>query len=103
MGLGAAKTNLEMWEEVFVSTLEDVQLGVVEFGIVVHVAVSLPDEAAHSRTALWWEFAVEDDDNSFFWARWDDGGLEEEVLYLVLLVQVQSPLENNNNNKPTFY
>lgn len=51
--------------EVFVSALEDVEFWVVEFGILVHGAVSLPDEAAHSRAALRRELAVEDDDDAF--------------------------------------
>lgn len=81
-----------MREEVFVSALEDVELGVVEVGILVGGAVSLPDEAAHSRAALRRELAVEDDDDAFVRAGRDDGRFEEEVLHLVLLVQVQSSL-----------
>lgn len=87
-----AETDLEMREEVFVSALEDVELGVVEFGILVHGAVSLPDEAAHPRAALRRELAVEDDDDAFLRAGRDDGRFEEEVLHLVLLVEVQSSL-----------
>lgn len=41
-----------MREEVLVAALEDVELGVVQYGIVVHGAVLLPDEAAHARAAL---------------------------------------------------
>lgn len=82
-----------MWEELFVSTLEDVELRVVEFRIDIYVAVSSPDEAADSRATLRWELAVEDDDDVLVWAGWDDGGPEEEVLHLVLLVEIQSPLE----------
>lgn len=78
--------------EVFVSALEDVEFWVVEFGILVHGAVSLPDEAAHSRAALRRELAVEDDDDAFVRAGWEDGCFEEEILHLVFLVQVQSAL-----------
>lgn len=81
-----------MGEEVFVSALEDVELGVVEFGILVHGAVSLPDEPAHSRAALRRELAVEDDNDTFVRAGRDDGHFEEEILHLVLLVQVQTSL-----------
>lgn len=81
-----------MWEEVFVSALEDVQLGVVEFGIYVHFAVLLPDAAAHSRAALRRELAVEDDDNSFFRAGWDDGDVQKKVLHLFFLMQVHCSL-----------
>lgn len=81
-----------MREEIFVTALEDVELGVVEFGVVVHSAVPLPDEAAHSRAALRRELAVEDDDHAFVRAGRDDGHFEEEVLHLVLLVQVQASL-----------
>lgn len=81
-----------MRKEVFVSPLEDVEFGVEEFGVVVHGAISLPDEAAHSRATFWWELAVEDDHDSLFWAWWNNWGLEKEVLHLVFLVQVQSSL-----------
>lgn len=93
-----AETDLEMREEVFVSALEDVELGVVEFGILVHGAVSLPDEAAHPRAALRRELAVEDDDDAFLRAGRDDGRFEEEVLHLVLLVEVQSSLRRQKTN-----
>ena len=78
--------------EVFVSALEDVEFWVVEFRILVHGAVSLPDEATHSRAALRRELAVEDDDDAFVRAGWEDGCFEEEILHLVFLVQVQSAL-----------
>lgn len=81
-----------MREEIFVSTLQDVEFGVVEFGILVHGAVPLPDEATHARAALRRELAVEDDDDSLVWASWDDGGLEEVILHLVFLMEVQSSL-----------
>lgn len=84
-----------MMEEVFVSALEDVEFGVVEFGILVHGAVSLPYEAAHSRAALRRELAVEDDDDAFVRAGRDDGRFEEEILNLVLLVEVQSSLRRH--------
>lgn len=80
------KPNLKMREEVLVAALEDVELGVVKFGILVHGAVLLSDETAHSGAALRGELAVEDDDDSFVWAGWDNRVLEEEVLHLVLLV-----------------
>lgn len=80
-------------EEIFVSPLEDVEFRVVEFGILVHSAVSLPHKAAHSRAALWRELAVEDDDDAFVRTGWDDVHFEEEVLHLVLLVEVQSTLK----------
>lgn len=90
-------TDLKVREEVFVSALEDVELGVVELGVVVEGAVSLPDEAAHSRAALRRELAVEDDDHAFLRAGRDDGGVEEEGLHLLLLVQVQSSLRPQSN------
>lgn len=80
------KPNLKMREEVLVAALEDVELGVVKFGILVHGAVLLSDETAHSGAAFRGELAVEDDDDSFVWAGWDNRVLEEEVLHLVLLV-----------------
>ncbi len=89
-----------MREEVFVSALEDVELGVVEFGILVHSAVSLSDEAAHPRAALRRELAVEDDDDAFVHAGRDDGHFEEEILHLVLLVQVQSALRRQRRTRP---
>lgn len=75
-----------MREEVLVAALEDVELGVVKFGILVHGAVLLSDETAHSGAALRGELAVEDYDDSLVWAGWDNRVLEEEVLHLVLLV-----------------
>lgn len=90
---GEKQTDLEMREELFVSALQDVELGVVEHGVLVHGAVSLPDKAAHPGAALRWELAVEDDDDPLLRAGRRDGGLEEEVLHLILLVQVQSALE----------
>lgn len=87
-----SKTNLEMMEEILVSPLEDVEFWVVEFGILVHGAVSLPHKAAHSRASLWRELAVEDDDDAFVRTGWDDGRFEEEVLHLIFLVKVQSSL-----------
>lgn len=65
-----------MREELFVAALEDVELGVVECGILVDGAVSLPDEAAHSRAALRGELAVEDHDDSLVRAGWDNRLLE---------------------------
>lgn len=85
-------------EELLVSVLQDVELGVVESGVLVHGAVSLADEAAHPRAALRGELAVEDDDHALVWAGWDDGGFEEEILHLVLLVQVKSSLMKTENN-----
>lgn len=84
---------LKMGEEVFVSALEDVELGIVEVRILVDGAVSLTDEAAHPRAALRRELAVEDDDHPLLRAGWDHRRLEEEVLHLQLLVQVQRPLD----------
>lgn len=81
-----------MVEEVLISVFEDVELGVVQSGILVHGAVSLSNEAAHARAALRRELAVEDDDDAFVRAGRDDGGPEEEVLHLVLQVKVQSAL-----------
>lgn len=86
-----------MGEEVLVPPLEDVELGVVEFGVVVQGAVPLPDEATHARAALRGELAVEDDDDAFLWRGGDDGGPEEELLHLALQVKVQSPL---NGGRP---
>ena len=86
-----------MREEVFVSALEDVEFGVEEFGVVVHGAVPLPDEAAHPRAALRGELTVEDDHHSLLWARRDDGGPEEEVLHLDFLVKVQSSLRQTGS------
>lgn len=88
-----------MREEVFVSALEDVELGVVEFGIVVHGAVPFPHEAAHSRAALRRELAVEDDDDALVWAGRDYGRFEEEVLHLLLLVEVQGSLKTQRPNQ----
>lgn len=81
-----------MGEEVLVPALEDVELRVVQDGVLVDGAVSLADEAAHSGAALRRELAVEDDDDALVRAGRDDGRFEEEVLHLVLLVQVQSAL-----------
>lgn len=81
-----------MGEEFFVSALEDVELGVVKAGVLVHGAVSLPDEAAHARAALRGKLAVEDDEDAFVWAGGDDGSPEEVVLHLLLLVMVQGSL-----------
>lgn len=88
-------THLEVVEEILVPSFEDVEFGVVEFGILVHGAVALPDEAAHPRAALRRKLAVEDDDDAFVRAGRDDRRFEEEVLHLVLLVEVQSSLEHN--------
>lgn len=51
-GACGSQTNLEMMEEFLVSTLQDVEFGVVQFGILIHGPVSLADKAAHPRTAL---------------------------------------------------
>lgn len=92
-----SKTNLKVMEEIFVTAPEDVELWVVEFGILVHGAVPLPHKAAHSRAALRRELAVEDDDDAFVRTGWDDGRFEEEVLHLVLLVKVQASLNRKKN------
>lgn len=90
-----------MIEEFLVSTLQDVEFRVVQFGILVHGPVSLTDKAAHPRTAFWRELTVEDDDDTFVRAVRDDGRCEEEVLHLVLLVQVQSSLNRPNTKFST--
>lgn len=82
------QTNLEIGEEVFVSALQDVELRVVEVGILVDGAVSGPDKAAHFGSAFGRELAVEDDDHSLVRAGRDSGGPQEKVLHLVFLVQV---------------
>lgn len=87
-----------MVEEVLVSVFEDVELGVVQYGILVHGAVSLPNEAAHARAALRRELAVEDDDDAFVRAGRDDGGPEEVVLHLVLQVEVESALRRHGHH-----
>lgn len=78
--------------ELLVSALQDVELGVVEAGVLVHGAVALAHEAAHARPALRRELAVEDDDHALVRAGRQDGGAQEVVLHVLLLVQVQSPL-----------
>lgn len=70
----------------------------MEYGVVVHGAVSLPDKAAHPGAALRRELAVEDNDDSFLWAGRDDGGLQEEILHLFLLVQVQGSLRGQRGS-----
>lgn len=89
-----------MREEVFVSALQDVELGVVEVWILVGGAVSLPDEATHSRAALRRELAVEDDDDPFVRAGRDDRRFQEVILHLNLLVEVQSFLDEKRQNQP---
>lgn len=84
-------------EELLVSTLQDVELRVVESGVLVHGPVSLADEAAHPRAALRRELAVEDDDHAFVYAGWRDGSSEEEILHMVLLVQVKGSLVKAKN------
>lgn len=84
-------------EELLVSTLQDVELWVVEYGVLVHGPVSLAHEAAHPRAALRRELAVEDDDHAFVYAGWCDGSSEEEILHMVLLVQVKSSLMKAKN------
>lgn len=77
-----------MREEVFVSTLKDVELRIVEVWVVIHGAVSGPDEATHFRAAFRRELTVEDDDYTLVWAGWDSRGSQEKILHLVFLVQV---------------
>lgn len=87
------RPDLENWEELFVAALEDVEFRVVEFRIVVHGAVPLPDEAAHTRAALRRELAVEDDDDAFVFGERDNWRFQQEFLHLVLVVEVQSSLK----------
>ncbi len=89
-----------MMVEVFVSALQNVELGVVKVGILIHGAVSLPDKAAHSRATLRRELAVEDDDDAFVLAGRDDGRFEQKILHLVLLVQVQGSLRGQRRTQP---
>ena len=91
-----------MREELLVSAFEDVELGVVEIGVLVHGAVSLPDEAAHPRAALRRELAVEDDDDSFLRGGRDDRGLQEEILHVLLLVQVERSLTQQTKTDTQF-
>lgn len=88
-----------MGVEFFVSSLENVEFGVVERGINVHVAVTLPEESTHARSAFGRELAVKDDDDAFVWAGGCDGRLEEKVIHLFLLVQIQSSLREERQRQ----
>lgn len=85
-------THLVVWEEVLVAVLEDVELRIVQLGVVIEGAVPLPHKTAHAGAALRGELAVEDYDDASVRPGWDHGLPEQEVLHLVLLVQVQGSL-----------
>lgn len=95
----SSKTHLVAREEVLVAILEDVELRIVQFGVVVEGAVPLPYKTAHSWAALRRELTMEDHDDTSVRPGWDNGFPEQEVLHLVLLVQVQGSLMEGRQDR----
>lgn len=94
-----SRTHLVSREEVLVSVLEDVELGVVQPGVVVDVAVPLPHKAAHAGPPLRGELAVEDQDDAPVRPGRDHGVPEQHVFHLLLLVQVQGSLRRRGTDR----
>lgn len=94
-----SRTHLVSREEVLVPVLEDVELGVVQPGVVVDVAVPLPHKAAHAGPSLRGELAVEDQDDAPVRPGRDHGVPEQDVFHLVLLVQVQGSLRRRGGDR----
>ena len=98
-GLWSRRTHLVVGEEVLVAALEDVELGVVQLGVLVERAVALPHEAAHAGPPLRGELAVEHHQHAALRGEGRQGHAQQEFLHLLLLVEVQRPLEEGRRRR----
>lgn len=95
----SSRAHLVARKEILVAILENIELRVVQLGVVIEGAVSLSYKTAHARATLRGELAVEDNDNASVGLGRDDGLPEQEVFHLVLLVQVQGSLKTADSTK----